>query len=157
VVMGCPNIDFWLTFSDAYLLYRQMRASMYLISAFAQDEETQRKGCVGIFMNMKPFRRPVDPADDSKNIYHFMGNLAPIRYVGYHFCNDEDPRKNMISSVKPTEPPSAHQPATFLRLRFHSGTSTTKELDLGFTWFASISILTFSSVLFCRFITGRPL
>jgi hypothetical protein len=129
-----------------------MRAVMYLLSVLAQDEETQRKGCVGVFMNMKPFRRPTEAAD-TVSITNFVGNLAPIRYVGYHFCNDEDPRKVVISPLEPIEPPSAHQ-SPFLRLRFHSGTLT-KELEMSFTWFASLSMLTFSSTLFCRFITGR--
>jgi hypothetical protein len=97
---------------------------MYLLSVLAQDEETQRKGFVGIFMNMDTFKWPVTPAE-SNDIYHFMGNLAPIRYVGFHFCNDADPRQTMTSNYETTVLPSAQDQYTFLRLRFHAGTSTT--------------------------------
>jgi hypothetical protein len=129
-----------------------MRATMYFLSVLAQDEDTQRQGCVMILFNMDPFRRPMDPAD-SVHLTNLNNNLGPIRFVGYHFCYDE-PQPAMISNLE-TALSSSHQ-SSRVRFRVHSGTST-KELDLGFTWFASISILTFSSMLFCRFITGNPL
>jgi hypothetical protein len=125
-----------------------MRVAMYLLSVLAQDEETQRKGCVGIFINMKPFRRPVDQSDWLK-LANLMGNLAPIRYLGYHFCEDDS--QQTVSSRIETLLSAAASQFDRLRFRFHSGTST-RELDLGlgFTWFASISILTYSSILFLK-------
>jgi hypothetical protein len=112
-----------------------MRASMYLLSVLAQHEETQRKGCVGILFentNHHPVRWPVEPAD-AFNLTDLMWNLAPIRYVGYHFC-DDDPKQIMISDLESVM--SAVHQLTSLRFRFHSGTST-RELDLGFIWFTS--------------------
>jgi hypothetical protein len=97
-----------------------MRASMYLLSVLAQDEETQRKGCVGIFMSMNPLRRPVEPADPFEH-FNLMVDLAPIRYLGYHFC-DDDSQQTMISRVETVL--SAAQKFKRLRFRFHSGTST---------------------------------
>ena len=129
-----------------------MRALLYFISVLAQDEETQRKGCVLVLFNMHPFRRPMDP-NDSVRLTNVNMNLGPIRFVGHHFCYDE-PQPSMISNLE-SAMSSVHQ---FSRIRFrvYSGTST-KELDLGFTRFASTSILTlFSSMLSCRFIIGRP-
>ena len=97
-----------------------MRASMYLLSVLAQDEETQRKGCVGILLNTNRLvRRPVEPADGFNLLTNLMGNLGPIRYVGYHFC-DEDPKQNVMSnlgSIVSAAPEFIH-----LRFRFHSGT-----------------------------------
>jgi hypothetical protein len=104
-----------------------MRATMYLLSVLAQDEETQRKGCVGILFenaNHHPVRQPVQQAD-AFNLTDLMWNLGPIRYVGYHFCND-DSKRIMISNLESTM--SAVHPFTSLRFRFHSGTST-RELD----------------------------
>jgi hypothetical protein len=106
-----------------------MRASMYALCVLAQDEETQRKGCVGVFMNMNPFRWPVEPAYTFK-LVNLMGNLGPIRYVGYHFCIDDLQEQSTISNLENIVA-SAQQFAR-MRFRFHSGTSTV-ELDLGFT------------------------
>ena len=128
-----------------------MRALLYLLSVLAQAEETQRKGCVGLLFNMHPFRRPMHP-EDAVHLTNLMINLAPIRYVGHHFCYDE-PQPTTISNLE-SALSSVHQ-FSRVRVRVYSGTST-KELDLGFTQFASISILTFSSMLSCRFIIGRP-
>ena len=130
-----------------------MRALLYFISVLAQDEETQRKGCVAILFNMHPFRRPMDP-EGAVHLPNLYMNLGPIRYVGHHFCYDE-PQPSMISNLE-SALSSVHQ-LNRVRIRVYSGTSK-KELDLGFTRFASISILTlFSPMLYCRFITGRPL
>ena len=130
-----------------------MRALLYFLSVVAQDEETQRKGCVAILFNMHPFRRPMDP-NDSVRLTNVNMNLGPIRFVGHHFCYDE-PQPTMISNLE-SAMSSAHQ-FSRVRIRVYSGTST-KELDLGFTRFASTSILTlFSSMLYRRFITGSPL
>ena len=129
-----------------------MRGLLYFLSVLAQDEETQRKGCVAILFNMHPFRRPMDPGD-AVHLPNLYMNLGPIRYVGHHFCYDE-PQPSMISNLE-SALSSVHQ-FSRVRVRVYSGTST-KELDLGFTRFASISILTFSSMLSCRFITGSPL
>jgi hypothetical protein len=106
-----------------------MRALMYVLSVLAQDEETQRKGCVGILMTTNPFRRPVEPAYTFK-LVNLMGNLGPIRYVGYHFCIDDLQEQSTISNLENIVA-SAQQFAR-MRFRFHSGTSTV-ELDLGFT------------------------
>ena len=105
-----------------------MRALMYLLSVLAQDEETQRKGCVGILFNIDPFRRPADPAD-AVHLSNLYLNLGPIRHVGFHLCYDE-PQPTMILNLE-SALSSANQ---FSRVRFrvHSGTST-KELDISFT------------------------
>jgi hypothetical protein len=94
-----------------------MRASVYLLSILAQDEETQKKGCVGIFINMKAFGVPVDPAH-AFQLTNLMGNLGPIRYVGYHFCSD-DPQQTRVSNLETIV--SSAQESTRVRFRFHSG------------------------------------
>jgi hypothetical protein len=66
-------------------LTNKMRVVMYVLSILAQDEDTQRKGCVAIIMNIDPFRRPVDPVDHSR-LANFMGNDGPVRYGACHFC-----------------------------------------------------------------------
>jgi hypothetical protein len=93
--------------------YQQMRVAMYLLSVLAQDEETQRKGCVGIFMNVHPFRRPAEPAAIF-NLANLMIKLGPIRYEGWHFCLDEH---SMIS--KPKVLLARQLPC--LRIRYHAG------------------------------------
>ena len=128
-----------------------MRALLYFLSVLAQDEETQRKGCLTILFNMHPFRRPMDP-EGVVHLPNLYMNLGPIRYVGHHFCYDE-PQPTMISNLKKTL--SLADQFSCVRIRVHSGTST-KELDFAFTRFASILTL-FSSMLSCRFINGRPL
>jgi hypothetical protein len=95
--------------------YQQMRVSMYLLSVLAQDEETQRKGCVGIFMNVHPFRRPAELAF---NLTNLLNNIGPIRYEGWHFCVDE---QSMPSNLGPVVS-SVHLSTRFARLRFHAGT-----------------------------------
>ena len=130
-----------------------MRAAMYLLSVLAQDQATQRKGCVGILMNVHPFQRPAKPTDAFR-LTNLMANVGPVRYVGYHFCASH---KSMILNLQPILLATSPILTRCARIRFHSGTST-KELDLSFTCFASnISILTFSSMLFCRLVTGDPL
>ena len=131
-----------------------MRATMYLLSVLAQDQATQRKGCVGILMNVNPLQGPPKPADTLK-LTNLMVNVGPVRYVGYHFSLSQ---KSMISTLQPILLATSPLSTRCARIRFHSGTST-KELDLSFPWFASnISILTFSSsMLFCRLVTGDPL
>jgi hypothetical protein len=84
-------------------------------------------------MNMSPFRLPVEPAAAS-NLTNLMGNLAPIRYVGSHFCIDD----TVISKIETSTILSSAQQSARVRCRFHSGTWSTRELDLCFTWFASI-------------------
>ena len=76
-------------------------------------------------MNMNPVRRPMEPVDPFEH-FNLMVDLAPIRYLGYHFC-DDDSQQTMISRVE-TVLSAAHE-FKRLRFRFHSGTST-KELDL---------------------------
>ena len=90
---------------------------MYLLSVLAQDEDSQREGCVGITLNMSPFR-PVDPADTFR-LTNLMSSLARIRYVGYHFCIDGLQQESMISSFG-TVLSSAHQ-FSLVRFRVHSG------------------------------------
>jgi hypothetical protein len=92
-----------------------MRVTMYLLSVLAQDEETQRKGCVGIFMNVHPFRRPVELAF---NLTNLMTNIGPMRYEAIHFCVDEQSMPPNLESVVS----SVHQPTRCARIRFHSGT-----------------------------------
>jgi hypothetical protein len=91
---------------------------MYLLSVLAQDEEMQRKGCVGIFMNLNLFWRSVEPADIS-NLTNLMMNFGPIRYVGFHICNDL-PQQSMVSNVETLV--SSKPRFTYSRVRFHSGT-----------------------------------
>jgi hypothetical protein len=92
---------------------------MYVLSVLAQDEETQRKGCVGILLNMKPFRQPTGAAD-TLSLANFMGNLSPVRYVGYHLCID-NPQQSMLAAILSA---TTHQITRSVRVRFHSGTST---------------------------------
>jgi hypothetical protein len=146
LILGSP-------FSRASLPYQQMRATMYMLSVLAQDEETQMKGCVGIFMNMNPFRRPVELAA-TFSLTNLILNLAPVRYVGYHFCSADSQQSaiSKLESIFSSAPQSGR-----VRFRYHSGTST-MELDLGLTLFASIYKFTFfSTMLFCRFFTGNQL
>jgi hypothetical protein len=91
---------------------------MYLLSVLAQDEETQRKGCVGIFVNRNPFRQSMEHAFKLTNLFL---NLGPIRYVGFHFCID-DHKQSMVAhleTVLSTAPQFSR-----VRFRFHSGTLT---------------------------------
>jgi hypothetical protein len=104
-----------------------MRVVMYLLSVVAQDEEAQRKGCVGMFMNMDPFLLPVEPEAAFK-LSNMMFNVGPIRYVGMHFCID-DTQQSMFSKLETVL--SSTQQSTRARFRFHSGTST-RDLDLCF-------------------------
>ena len=93
-------------------------------------------------MNMNHFdRRPVESADPFEH-FNLIVDLAPIRYLGYHFC-DDDSQQTMISRVERAL--SAAHKLKRLRCRFHSGTST-RELDLlglHFVCDGSISILTY--------------
>jgi hypothetical protein len=77
-----------------YFPYQQMHTVMYVLSILAQDEDTQRKGCVAIIMNIDPFRRPVDPVDHFR-LANFMGNDGPVRYGACHFCVSQ---QSMISN-----------------------------------------------------------
>jgi hypothetical protein len=92
-----------------------MRVTMYLISVLAQDEETQRKGYVGIFMNVHPFRRPVELAF---NITNLLTNIGPIRYEGWHFCVDEQSMPSNLEAIVS----SVHLSTSCARIRFHAGT-----------------------------------
>jgi hypothetical protein len=109
-----------------------MRAVMYVLSIAAQDEDTQRKGCVGILINVDPFRRSVEPADNLK-LCNFMANLGPVRYVACHFCVSQESRiSNALTLSILQATPRWCTGTRCVRFRLHSGTST-RELDLGLT------------------------
>jgi hypothetical protein len=132
-----------------------MRAVMYVLSILAQDEETQRKGCVGILMNIDPFWRPIEKADNFR-LPNLMCNLGPVRYGGFHFCVS---RKTMISNPVTQSILSAMTSQIFarsVRFRFHSGTSTSGVelgLDLTCFYYRYFNIDLLVRVLFCRLIT----
>jgi hypothetical protein len=92
-----------------------MRVVMYILSVLAQDEETQRKGCVGIFMNVHPFRRPAELAF---NLTNLLTNIGPIRYEGYHFCLDEQSMPSNLEAIVS----SVHLSTRCVRIRYHAGT-----------------------------------
>jgi hypothetical protein len=106
-----------------------MRAKMYVLSIAAQDEDTQRKGCVGICINVDPFQRSVVPADLLK-LCNLMANVGPVRYVGCHFCVSQ---KSMLSNSLALSilqaTPQWCTGTRCVRFRLHSGTST-RELGL---------------------------
>jgi hypothetical protein len=104
-----------------------MRVIMYLLSVLAQDEEAQRNGCVGIFMNMDPFLLPVEAVASFK-VAHLLFNVGPIRYVGMHFCID-DTQQSVFSKLENIL--SSAQQSTRVRFRYHSGTPT-RDLDFDF-------------------------
>jgi hypothetical protein len=91
-----------------------MRVAMYLLSVLAQDEESQMTGCVGIFMNVNPFRRPVEFAF---NLTNLLSNIGPIRYEAFHFCIDEQTMPSNLEAVVS----SVHHPTRCARIRFHAG------------------------------------
>ena len=101
-----------------------MRALLYFISVLAQDEETQRKGCVLVLFNMHPFRRPMGPPPAAAIHSAHLIKLSPIRYVGLHLCYD-DPHQTMSSNLAILLSSSADQ-FNCARTRVHSGTSKKK-------------------------------
>jgi hypothetical protein len=113
LILGSP-------FSRASLPYQQMRATMYMLSVLAQDEETQMKGCVGILFNMNPFGKPTG-VGDTFSLTNLISNLAPVRYVGYHLCIDNPQLSSMLGAMLSA---TAHIITRCVRFRIHSGTST---------------------------------
>ena len=129
-----------------------MRSFMYLVSVLMQDEETQRKGCVGILFNTNPFRRPMDPTD-AVHCTNLMINLAPIRYVGFHFCYD-DLHRTMISTLAILL--SSAGQFNCARSRVHSGMSKKKKKKLWICFNININLL-FHALLqvhYWKFITN---
>jgi hypothetical protein len=100
---------------------------MYLLSVLAQDEETQRKGCVWVLLNIKPLVSPGERAD-AVHFTNLMVNLGPIRHVGIHFCYDA-PQQTMISNLEALLS-SANQ-FSCVRFRIHSGRSIKELAGLG--------------------------
>jgi hypothetical protein len=95
---------------------------MYILSVLAQDEETQRKGCVGISLNIEPFWIPAESAHYFR-FANLVGNLAPVRYVSYHFCIDDPLKAMMISNLGAILSATANKITRCVRFRIHSGTS----------------------------------
>jgi hypothetical protein len=67
-----------------------MRTLYYLLMAASEEEETQKKGIVGIVMNIGKNRAPVlaAPSRSSRKIPALISSL-PCRYSALHFCVDE--------------------------------------------------------------------
>jgi hypothetical protein len=85
-------------FRGSSTLENRMRATMYVHSTIARDEETQKKGVVSLFINKAPFHSSVEMQEVWRNARLFL-NVAPVRQVGTHTCFDEGAKKAMIMTL----------------------------------------------------------
>jgi hypothetical protein len=115
---GRAIICFIPYFRGTSAVENRMRAIMYIISTIAREEEIQKKGFVGLFINKDPFLISV-VQKGAWNLAKLTLNIAPVRCMGSHFCFDHGAKKVMLT-VFHTVLMTAQTRAR-VRFRFHSG------------------------------------
>ena len=100
-----------------------MKTLIYVILAAAEDEETQKRGLIGIlyFTNALPFAQKLYDRSEPR-IFDWL----PIKLVGAHFCScHSDARFRIIHALLLLVMGRERR----VRLRMHEGTSLRSILD----------------------------
>lgn len=86
----------WLT--DGCFRLLQMRAIWYLLNAITEDEETQRKGIVGVKSNFgEPARS--EPFALLQQVDRIISGI-PKKTVGMHYCYDDPSHKAFVQGFQ---------------------------------------------------------
>ena len=120
----CFLIIFWsllfLSLTHYYRTY-QLRVFMYLSCCIAEDEETQKRGAVGLFYFSTTFEFARDLQQRKARMMEFL----PLKYGGAHVCSN-DKRLLALKALLML----AIGPQSRARLRIHEGTHTEAQYSL---------------------------
>lgn len=84
--------------ANPHLLCCQTRALWYLFNTALKDEETQRKGVVGVNFNVGE-KASIEPLSILKQI-HYIRSGVPKRIVGLHYCYDDASMRPFVAGIR---------------------------------------------------------
>lgn len=109
-----------LSYTDKVL---QLRAVYYMLMTQSDEEDSQKKGVVGVLYNFSLMAERLDYAKIVQSVR--LRNCLPIRFVAMHYCFNHPSFVDFINCER-----STFDEHTRARCRAHQGTSPQNDFDV---------------------------